>query len=161
MLSMYAYTPSVLHGCREAHAVTATSLQTMPKIVLRHSVTAPCGTDEFRCFNRRCVAKDDVCDDNDTCGDASDEQYIHSRCGGNHKHRYLRKPHCYVRCVYLTSSIWTLTPPYTLRCAHGQCVFVCVCVLAYERRHISIMVNLRLLGLIDARLRVVFLEAHV
>ena len=42
----------------------------------------PCAADQFTCFNRRCVSTSSLCDGVDDCGDQSDEQYAHARCGG-------------------------------------------------------------------------------
>lgn len=42
--------------------------------------TQSCTSDQFLCFNRKCIEKNLVCDSRPDCDDSSDEGYWHARC---------------------------------------------------------------------------------
>ena len=43
-------------------------------------LVAPCSDQQWTCFNRGCISKDEMCNGVDNCGDNSDETYAHARC---------------------------------------------------------------------------------
>lgn len=52
------------------------------------NVAAPCRTEEWTCFNRRCITPRLLCNGQDDCRDNSDESYAHARCRGMIKYYF-------------------------------------------------------------------------